>query len=157
MTMSSVSLGIAEGAVEEFATIIGKRVIAFTGGVRPVDQAAAHLRLGEAIASLRAAQALWNTTLQQVIDAYEHGGALTVFERVKVRQTASIVARTSSEIVHAITASTGGSSYFDSCPLQRMQRDAEVLKSHASLDWDRGAQMVGRVALGLPLAPPDLF
>jgi alkylation response protein AidB-like acyl-CoA dehydrogenase len=157
MTMSAVSLGIAEGAVAEFAAIVSKRVIAFTGGQRQVDQAAAHLRLGEAMAGLRSAHALWNETLQKIVATYENDRELSVFERVQVRQTAAIVAKTASEIVHAITASTGGSSYFESCPLQRMQRDAEVLKSHASLDWDRGSQMVGKVALGLPLAPTDLY
>jgi GTP cyclohydrolase II len=157
MTMSAVSLGTAEAAVDEFKESIGRRVIAFTGGARQVDQAAAHLRMGEVIANLRLAQTLWHDSVHRVIDAYESRKGMDVAERVAVRQTAAIVAKLSAEVVREITASSGGSCYFESSPLQRMQRDAEVLKSHASLDWDRGSQIAGKVALGLPLAPTDLF
>ena len=69
------------------------------------------------------------------------------------------------EVVHTarrilddtIMPSAGGSSYFESSPLQRMQRDLEVLKGHAMFDWDRVAQLAGRVALDLPLAKTDLI
>jgi alkylation response protein AidB-like acyl-CoA dehydrogenase len=157
MTMSAVSLGTAEGAIEEFKDSIGRRVIAFTGGARQVDQAAAHLRLGETIANLRVAQSIWYGALHRIIDAYESRRELEVAERVEIRLIAAKVAKLCSEIVRDVTASSGGGCYFETSPLQRMQRDVEVLKSHASLDWDRGCQMSGKVALGLPLAPTDLF
>ena len=44
-----------------------------------------------------------------------------------------------------IMPSAGGSSYFKTSPLQRMQRDVEVLKGHAMFDWDRVA-VAGRPA-----------
>jgi 3-hydroxy-9,10-secoandrosta-1,3,5(10)-triene-9,17-dione monooxygenase len=157
MTMSAVSLGIAEGAVDEFKSSIGKRIIAFTGGARQVEQPAAHLRLGEVIATLRAAQSLWHETLDKIIDTYESRRELGVEGRVGIRQAATFVTKLAAEIVREVTASSGGSCYFESSPLQRMQRDVEVLKSHASLDWDRASQMAGRIALNLPLAPTDLF
>jgi alkylation response protein AidB-like acyl-CoA dehydrogenase len=157
MTMSAVSLGTAEAAFEEFKQSIGRRVIAFTGGAKQVDQVAAHLRLGEVSADLRLAQTLWHDTVNRIVDAYEPREGMSLEERVAVRQNAAIVAKLASKILRDITASSGGSCYFESSPLQRMQRDVEVLKCHATLDWDRGAQMVGRVALGLPLAPTDMF
>jgi alkylation response protein AidB-like acyl-CoA dehydrogenase len=157
MTMSAVALGTAEGALAEFKESIGRRVIAFTGGAKQVDQAAAHIRLGETVANLRIAQSIWHDTLRHIVDAYEGPRELDTAERVEIRLIAAKVTKLSSEIVRDITASSGGSCYFETSPLQRMQRDVEVLKSHASLDWDRGCQMSGKVALGLPLAPTDLF
>jgi hypothetical protein len=46
--------------------------------------------------------------------------------------------------------------YYQTSPLQRLQRDVEVLKGHVVFDWDRTAELAGRVALGLPLRPTDL-
>ena len=157
MTMSAVSLGSAEGAVAEFQQSIGRRVIAFTGGARQLDQAAAHLRLGEVLADLRTAQSIWHGALHRIIDTYESRRELDTPMRVEIRLVAAKVAKLGSEILRNITSSSGGSCYFESSPLQRMQRDVEVLKSHASLDWDRASQMSGKLALGLPLAPTDLF
>lgn len=157
MTMSGVSLGSAEAAVEEFRETINRRVIAFTGGSRQVDRTESHLRLGEVAGSLRLAQAIWRDSLAQIVDAYETRRGMDAAQRVAIRQNASRVARLAAEILQQITASTGGSSYFESSPLQRIQRDVEVLKSHATLDWDRAAIMMGKVALGLPLEKTDMY
>jgi hypothetical protein len=53
-------------------------------------------------------------------------------------------------------SAAGGSSYFLTAQLQRIQRDVEVLKSHAIFDWDRAAQLQGRLRLGMDPAPTDL-
>ena len=114
-------------------------------------------RMGETIANLRVVQTIWHDALKRIVEAYETRRELSISERVEIRLIAAKVTKLCSEIVRDITASSGGSCYFETSPLQRMQRDVEVLKSHASLDWDRGCQMSGKVALGLPLAPTDLF
>ena len=107
--------------------------------------------------SLRLAQTIWRSSLDQIVDAYESRRGMDVVQRVAIRQNASRVARLAAEILQQITASSGGSSYFESSPLQRMQRDVEVIKSHAVMDWDRGAQLVGKVALGLTLDKTDMY
>jgi len=50
----------------------------------------------------------------------------------------------------------GASVYFSSSPLQRLQRDVEVLKGHVIFDWDRTAELAGRFALGFGLRPTDM-
>jgi hypothetical protein len=40
--------------------------------------------------------------------------------------------------------------------LQRLQRDVEVLKGHVIFDWDRTAELAGRIELGLEVRPTDL-
>ena len=50
----------------------------------------------------------------------------------------------------------GASVYFESHPLQRLQRDVETLKGHVVFDWDRAAELAGRVLLGQPLQPTDM-
>jgi hypothetical protein len=51
---------------------------------------------------------------------------------------------------------SGASLYVSSSPLQRLQRDVEVLKGHVIFDRDRVTELAGRVALGLPLRPTDM-
>ena len=46
--------------------------------------------------------------------------------------------------------------YLSTSPLQRLQRDVEVLKGHVVFDWDRTTELAGRFALGFPLRPTDL-
>ena len=46
--------------------------------------------------------------------------------------------------------------YFDDSPIQRIQRDLEVLKGHVIFDLDRTAQLAGKVALGIELGPADM-
>ncbi|MCU1344151.1 MAG: acyl-CoA dehydrogenase, partial [Acidimicrobiia bacterium] len=60
------------------------------------------------------------------------------------------------DIISTIMSAAGGSSYFLEAPLQRIQRDVEVLKSHAMFDWDRTAQLQGRLRLGMRAEPTDL-
>ncbi|MBA3056110.1 MAG: hypothetical protein FP826_14555 [Sphingomonadales bacterium] len=157
MTISGISLGSAEAAVDAFRDTISKRVVAFTGGARQVDRPESHLRLGEIMGTLRLAQTIWRDSIAQIVDAYEDRSGMEIEQRVAIRQNASRVTRMAAEILQQITASSGGSSYFDASPLQRMQRDVEVIKSHATLDWDRAAQMMGKVALGLPLDKTDMY
>ena len=41
-------------------------------------------------------------------------------------------------------------------PAGQVDGDVEVLKGHVVFDWDRAAELEGRVALGNPLRPTDL-
>ena len=93
-----------------------------------------------------------------IIATCEARRELTEKERVSIRLDAARVVHDCRRLLDdVIMPSAGGSSYFNSSPLQRMQRDIAVLKGHAMFDWDRIALLAGRVELGLPLAPTDLI
>jgi 3-hydroxy-9,10-secoandrosta-1,3,5(10)-triene-9,17-dione monooxygenase len=157
-TLSSVALGTAEAAVDEFRSLLERRTLAFSGGAKQVDQPMSQLRLGEALSTLRVAQTMWHDVVNRIIAAYESRQELTEKERVCVRLDAARVVHDCRRLLDdVIMPSAGGSSYFNSSPLQRMQRDIAVLKGHAMFDWDRTALLAGRVELGLPLAPTDLI
>ncbi len=47
--------------------------------------------------------------------------------------------------------------YFTDSPLQRIQRDLETLKGHVVYDWDRVAQLAGRLELGSEPLPTDML
>ena len=52
---------------------------------------------------------------------------------------------------------SGASVYRADSPLQRLQRDVEVLKGHVIFDWDRTTELAGRTALGIEPRPTDMI
>jgi len=157
-TLSAVALGTAEAAVDEFRSLLERRTLAFSGGAKQVDQPMSQLRLGEALSALRTAQMMWHDMVARIIATCEGRGELTEKERVCIRLDAARVVHDCRRLLDdMIMPSAGGSSYFNSSPLQRMQRDIAVLKGHAMFDWDRVALLAGRVELGMPPAPTDLI
>ena len=130
---------------------VGYRVRSLT------QQPFAQMRLGEAVARVRMARELWNSCIVDLDDSYGTGGKLSVAARIGIRSSCALVVQTCRDVVNDIMNSAGGSSYFLSAPLQRIQRDVEVVKSHAIFDWDRVAQLQGRVQLGMRPADTDLI
>ena len=158
MTTTAAAIGTAEGAVDEFRAVLERRTLAFSGNARQVDQPMAQMRLGEAVGALHIVQLLWHQMLHKIIDTCESGAELTTADRIEIRLSAAQVVHNSRHIINdIIMPNAGGSSYFESAPLQRMQRDLEVLKGHAMFDWDRVADMAGRFQLGIDPAPSDLL
>ncbi len=157
ITCSSVVLGAAEAAVEQFEQVIRTRVLVFSGDTKQVEQPFAQMRLGEVRLKVRMARESWNSFIRKMDGVCGQGKQLTVEERVAIRGGCALVAQTCRDLINVIMNSAGGSSYYLTSPLQRIQRDVEVMKSHAFFDWDRCAQLEGRIALGFPPAPTDLL
>ena len=157
ITCSAVVLGMAEAAVELFGERIKTRVLAFSGEAKQVDQPFAQMRLGEVILRLRMARELWDATIRKLDEISGEGAGLNEDQRIDICGSCAIVVQTCRDLVNHLMNSAGGSSYFLDSPLQRIQRDVEVLKSHAFFDWDRVAQLRGKITLGIAPNPTDLF
>lgn len=156
ITCSAVVLGAAEAAVDLFEEKMRSRVLAFSGNQQQVEQPFAQMRLGEADLHMRMARELWDGCIRDMDGWCGDGGTMTPEQRVGIRARCALMVRVCRELVGSIMNAAGGSSYFLSAPLQRIQRDVEVLKSHAIFDWDRTAQLQGRLRLGMSPAPTDL-
>ena len=110
------------------------------------------------MSALRAAQIMWHDMVARITDTCEARGELTTKQRVAIRLDAARIVNDCRRLLDdVIMPSAGGSSYFNTSALQRMQRDVEVLKGHAMFDWDRIALLAGRLELGMSLAPTDLI
>lgn len=157
ITCSSVIVGAAEAAVEHFEQVIRTRVLAFSGDTKQVEQPFAQMRLGEVRLKMHMARESWNAQIRKMDEVCGLGKQLTISERVAIRGGCALVAQSCRDLINVIMNAAGGSSYYLTSPLQRIQRDVEVMKSHAFFDWDRCAQLEGRVALGFAPAPTDLL
>lgn len=155
LVAAAPALGAAEAAVEMFRERIAKRVLAYSMGDRAVEQPAAQIRLGTVMSDLAAARIRWDAAVAE-LDSFAGRGEMPLERRMALRLTASATVRASRSIINTIAEGAGASVYFSSHPLQRLQRDVEVLKGHVIFDWDRTTELAGRVALGLPLQPTDM-
>ena len=157
MVACSPALGGAEAAVEEFRRVAAERVMPYSLGDRQVEKPAAQIRLAEALATVRAARLVWRDTIDRICEAYEGGTPLTPVERGGVRLAAAQVVRLSIEAVSTAAIGLGASSSFLDSPMQRIQRDLETIKGHVVYDWDRAAELAGKLELGLEPGPLDML
>ena len=152
---SAPALGAAERAADLYRHRIAARILAYSLGDRAVDQPATHVRLGVVTSDLAAARHHWDAAIAE-LDAAAGRDPMSVERRMALRLAAAATVRSARSIVGTIAEGAGASVYFAQSPFQRFQRDLEVLKGHVIFDWDRTAQLAGRVALGLPLQPTDM-
>jgi len=155
MMAATPALGAAARAVDLYRAQLAERTLAYTLGDRAGEQPAAQIRLATAVADLAAIESRWRAaTVALEVAAVED----RVDERLRAhsRLIAAATVRDSRRVVNDIAEGAGARPYFSDQPLQRIQRDVETLKGHVIFDWDRAAELAGRVELGAPLGPTDM-
>lgn len=155
LVAAAPALGAAEAAVELHRQRLADRVLAHSLGDRAAEQPAAQVRLGTVLSDLAATRARYDAAVAAVEAAAATAG-LSHGARVEARLAASATVRAARSIIGTVAEGIGASPYRSEHPFQRFQRDVETLKGHALFDWDRTAELAGRVALGLPLRPTDM-
>lgn len=151
------ALGAAEGALETFTARMKAKIQAYSGGNKQSDSPATHLRLGEALATVRAARLVWEDAIARYEREGPKGPAIDVETLAAIRLASADVVRLANVAVNTMAAAAGASSGFLTSPLQRQLRDLQMIRGHVIFDWDRAAQIGGKVALGIEPTPADLL
>ena len=111
---------------------------------------------------------------KQLVDDASHNGifpngsslqvnarSTTRFQTVSVTHEGGSAGRLSHDDVVVWAASmlegSGASVHLSDSPLQRISRDLLTLRGHMVFDWDRTAELAGKLELGLEPAPTDLL
>ena len=157
LVAAAAALGGAEAAVEHFRERLSSRVLAYSMGDRQATQPASQVRLSQAQATVRAARLVWDDAVDQVCDIYDGGGVFETVDRGRVRLAAAQTVRLSIDAVSTVLEGSGASVHFADSPLQRISRDLLTLRGHMVFDWDRTAELAGKLELGLDPAPTDLL
>ena len=127
LVASASALGAAEAAVEMFSERMRERVLAYTPGDRQADQPAARVRLATATSEVRAAAAYWRSTIDSLVDSAASPGGATESDRGAARLAAAATVKMSRSAISIVCEGSGASVYARSSPLQRIQRDVDVL------------------------------
>ncbi|MBV9355159.1 MAG: acyl-CoA dehydrogenase, partial [Chloroflexi bacterium] len=152
--IAAVAVGIGQGSLDDLSELVGggkRRVFA---AHRLAESAVFQDRLGDADATLRAARALLHADADAAWARACRGGGETfsLLERARFRATAARVASLATQVVDAAYTAGGGSSVYDSSPLQRRLRDIHALTQHIGVGRD-AFTFVGALLAGEELDP----
>ena len=148
LSIAAAALGNARGAIDDLLDLAGHKVALGarrTLAEKPMTQAA----VGQAEAALRAARAFYYQAIDEAWQAAESGGPVSVELRTGLRLAATHAVRTSAEVARSMYDLGGGSSIYETSPLQRRFRDANTATAHMQVNpamWET----TGRVLLDLP-------
>lgn len=145
--VAAVSLGVAQHAMDEIVAVAqGKRPL-FSS--RTLAQSGfVQAELAQAEASLRAARRFLYGELQDAWETASAGGQVDVPVRARIRLACVHAAQTAARVTDTAYTLAGGTSVYDSSPLQRCLRDAHVATQHLMVS-PRLNESLGRLHLGL--------
>ena len=85
------------------------------------------------------------------------GHLMPLETRLVLRVAAADIVRLANQAVNGLAAAAGASSGFLDVPLQQRLRDLQMMRGHVMFDWDRAAQVAGKLALGQEPGIADLI
>ena len=149
LAIGAVGLGIARGAIQDLIDLGAGKVPAMATKSL-ADQPDTQIRLARSEASLRAARAFVDTAIGEAWEQAVQRHDVDLERRAALRLAASHAMTTSAQVVDEMYSLGGGSSVYESSPLQRRHRDIHVATQHMLVNpstWE----FAGRVLLGAPV------
>ena len=73
--------------------------------------------------------------------------------RADARLAAAHIVRESRAVIGGLLEASGASAHFLSSPLQRANRDVDVISGHVVFDYDVSRELAGALAIGLKVSP----
>lgn len=145
--VAAVALGVAQHALDEITELAqGKRPL-FSS--RTLSQSGfVQAELAQAVGALRAARALLHTELGDAWRTAEAGGKVDVAVRARIRMACVHAAQTAATVTDTAHTLAGGTSVYDSSPLQRCLRDVHVATQHLMVS-PRLYETLGRLEFGI--------
>jgi len=108
-----------------------------------------HAQLGQCAVELDAARTLLRRDLAEGMAILGAGNEVSLEHRARVRRDSAFAARLCNNIMDRLMSLSGGSSIYDSNPLQRAWRDVRAMSGHIVLGFDASMEHAGRIAVGL--------
>ncbi|SDO91427.1 GTP cyclohydrolase II [Arthrobacter sp. ok909] len=155
MVAPAAALGSAEYAVELFRELLMVRKVKHTVETRQADSPLAQVRYAQAYGLVATARLHWQEAVRVVSSSHaRRPSIMTDRERADYRLSLALSGEASAEAVRLVMTGSGGSVHRLSHPLQRIQRDVNVLLNHAALTRDPVLEQAGRGLLGLGFTVP---
>jgi alkylation response protein AidB-like acyl-CoA dehydrogenase len=145
-------VGVARGALEAFAERLPGRPITYTTYTLQSEAPITHLQVGEAaLLTDSATDHIRRATA--VLDG-DRNVALSREGRVQARAHVAYATGLARQAVDMLFYASGASASQSHVPIQRFQRDMQVLANHAIMHAPTGIELYGRVLCGLPPNTP---
>ena len=146
--IGTVGVGIAQRALNEIVALAGANKQRLYAQSSMADAPLFQYRLGHADTSLRAARTLLRSEAEALWESACAGRPASPTDRARVMGAITWAAHTSCAVVDACYKAGGGTSPYESSPLQRCMRDIQTLTQHAAVaeSWlsASGLALLGR-------------
>ena len=155
LCIASSATGVARGAIDEFVKVVPGKTVMYTAHVShewiPVQTA-----LGEAAAMINAAELVVYRVADDIDDYAARGEKMPIELRARIRMDLAFAPRLCRDAVEKLYTIGGAAGLSLKSPIQRAARNLQAINMHGLLLYDAGAELYGRVLLGLDPGTPIL-
>jgi indole-3-acetate monooxygenase len=146
-TVSVVPLGIAQGAIDCFIELAGKKMR--LGSALPLrEHESTQATIGRAETAVRAARAFLVDAMEELMAATDVGGARLLQARATFRAACTNAAESAMRVANWIAAGAGTAAIFEDGTLERSVRDIHAATKHVAMT-PNSYVVAGRLSLGL--------
>jgi alkylation response protein AidB-like acyl-CoA dehydrogenase len=146
-SFTGTAIGLAKAAREVFMSRLDRK-LTYTTYPSQREAPVTHLQLAEATFKIEEAEA-HAASLAAIADSKGPGDEWTMEERIRARAYLGRVFQLGKETVRIIADASGGTSIYNSIPIQRISADIHALSMHALMHPATSLELYGRVLSGL--------
>lgn len=146
-SLSIVTLGMADGALEAFKADMKVRLGAYDGA-KAMEEPFVRHRLAEAEAIIRGLHARLQANFAEMDALIDGGEPFSMELRAKNKWDAQWIAKEAMKAVELLFKASGARGIRSDSPMQRYFRDIHAASNHAFLNPDKGSLNAGLVQLG---------
>jgi alkylation response protein AidB-like acyl-CoA dehydrogenase len=154
LAIAGVTLGIARAALEEIVDLAGGKTPTLSAR-RLAERQATQAAVARAEAALRAARELLYAEIERGWASARRDGEVPVELKAALRLAATHATTKCADVVDSAYALGGGTSIYETSPLQRYFRDVHAATQHM-LVGPQTWELTGRLLLGLPTEAEQL-
>lgn len=142
-------VGLAKAAQDVFMERLGDRKITYTGYTSQREAPVTHLQVGQAAMKLDQLQFHSDRVTALADERSATGEPWKLEERARSRADVAAACQLAKEIVEIYAGASGGSSIYESVPMQRILRDVNAVNLHALMLPSTNYELYGRILCGL--------
>lgn len=144
--VASVMVGLGRRAIDELVALGDKLPM---GSTKPLaERSVVQAQVAQAEAAVRSSRSWMREVVDECWEAASDDGALTDEHKRLLRLAATTMAERCAHAVTLCYHAAGGTSVYDSSPLQRVFRDTHVATQHGMIA-ERTLEPIGRMRFGL--------
>ncbi len=148
-TVGSVAYGLAEAAKDAFLERLPGSKITYTDYTEQSAAPVTHLQISSATVGVDEAGYHVRRTADLIDAKAESGEQWTLEERARARLDLGATCLRAKEVADVLANASGGTSLYNSVPIQRIERDIKALNLHAIMHPDTNYELYGRISCGL--------
>ncbi len=148
MCIATSALGAARRALAEFLKVVPGKKVLYTSHISH-EWTALQIALGEATSMINAAELIFYKAADDVDDYARRGEKMPMELRGRIRMDITVVPRLCREAVSKLYTIGGAAGLSLTSPIQLAARNLQAANMHGFLLYDAGAEIYGRVQLGV--------